>query len=221
LLYFRLAMRIFPRSSVVFAALVAAACSGADPGGGNSGGDGTPQTGGATTTNGGTGGSGSGGASSSSKDAGRPAVNDPVVPGTLVQNPQDAFTGAPAFVSNPPTIRANDQHDQPVTGKPCLACHDGVTCTKFDFAGTVWKAPAKTVGAADVEVRIIDADSYAHSVHSDADGNFWHRANTDLPMPALSGVRTASFHAIGKLNGTSCNECHQPTNVPPGRLYVQ
>ena len=152
---------------------------------------------------------------------------DPVVPGTLVTNPQNAFTGAGTYASRPPAIRANDQHVAgPVTGKACLGCHDGKTCTKFDFAGTVWQAPALAQGAPDVEVRIIDANDYAYDVHSDADGNFWHRATSDLALPALSGVRTSSWKAEGNLNGVSCNTCHYAGNAgqgaPPGpQLYVQ
>jgi hypothetical protein len=206
-------MRSFRLVPTLFAASILAACSGADPGGG---GQSSVDPGAGAPT-----GTSNGSSSSGAKDAAAPPVNDPPVPGTLVHNPTDAFSGAPAYQSAPPSIRANDQHDAPVTGKPCLACHDGVTCTKFDFAGTIWKAPAKTTGAADAEIRIIDANDYAHTVHSDVDGNFWHRADTDLALPALSGVRTASFHAIGKLNGTSCNVCHQPTNDPPGRLFVE
>jgi hypothetical protein len=143
------------------------------------------------------------------------------VPGVPVASPQNAFTGATPYASRPTSIRANDQHGgTSVTGKPCLTCHDGKTCVKFDFGGTVWQAPALTAGAADVEVRIIDANNLAYDVHSDADGNFWHRSDTDLALPAFSGVRNATWKAIGNLNGTSCNTCHQPTNAPPGRLYV-
>jgi hypothetical protein len=141
---------------------------------------------------------------------------DPVVPGTPVSNPTNAFSGEGAYVSNPPTIRANDQHAGTiVTGKDCLSCHNGTTCMKFDFAGTVWMAPAYTTGAADVEVRIIDVNDLAYSVHSDVDGNFWHRADTDLAMPALSGVRTADWRQVGHLNGPSCNSCHYAGNTSP------
>jgi hypothetical protein len=160
-------------------------------------------------------------------DTAPPPVNDPIVPGTFVPNPQNAFTGAPAYAADPPTIRANDQHGgMIVTGKSCLDCHNGTTCTKFDFAGTVWTAPALTKGAVDVEVRIIDANNYAHDVHSDVDGNFWHRATTDLALPAFSGVRTSDWKAIGQLNGVSCNSCHYAGNTdpdgPPGpQLFVQ
>ncbi len=91
---------------------------------------------------------------------------------------------------------------------------------KFDFAGTVWMAPNLTSGAADVEVRIIDANDLAYAVHSDVDGNFWHRADTDLVLPALSGVRTADYKQAGHLNGPSCNSCHfagnTSPNAPPG-----
>jgi hypothetical protein len=86
---------------------------------------------------------------------------------------------------------------------------------KFDFAGTVWKPPAYTSGAADVEVRTIDANDLAYSVHSDVDGNFWHRADADLVMPALSSVRTAHPREVGHLNGPSCNSCHYAGNTSP------
>jgi cytochrome c5 len=161
------------------------------------------------------------------QDSAPPPVNDPVIPGTPVSNPQDAFTGAPNYTSDPPTIRANDQHGGTiVTGKSCLDCHNGTTCVLFDFAGTVWQYPALTSGVPDVEVRIIDANNLAYDVHSDVDGNFWHRANSTLAMPAFSGVRTSDWKAIGTLNGTSCNSCHYAGNTsadaPPGPpLYVQ
>ena len=149
-------------------------------------------------------------------DAAPAPVVDPVVPGTPVSNPQNAFTGATAYKSDPPTITANAQHGGTiVTGKPCLACHDGTTCVKFDFAGTVWQAPALTTGAPDVEVRIIDANNLAHDVHSDGDGNFWHRADADLALPAFSGVRTASWKAIPSRTATAtrCSPCSRRARV--------
>jgi hypothetical protein len=142
--------------------------------------------------------------------------NEPVVPGTPVSNPTNAFSGGGPYVSDPPTIRANDRHGGTiVTGKDCLSCHNGTTCMKFDFAGTVWAPPDFTNGVADVEVRIIDANDLAYSVHSDVDGNFWHRADTNLAMPALSGVRTANQRQVGRLNGPSCNSCHYAGNTSP------
>jgi len=225
------------RHSLAFLATCAlVACGGGDPGG---------QSSTQFDTDGGMMGGGPGGGPGSSSsspddagggstptppaavDAAPPPVNDPVVPGTLVTNPQNAFSGAPAYASNPPTLRANDQHSGTVvTGKSCLSCHDGSTCVQFDFAGTVWQAPALTNGAPDVEVRIIDANNYAYDVHSDVDGNFWHRADSTLALPAFSGVRTSDWKAIGSLNGTSCNTCHYAGNTgsdaPPGpQLFVQ
>lgn len=186
-------------SLLFLAACALAACGGSDPGGPSS----TQGDGGAGTASEG-----------STVEAGPP--NEPVVPGTPVSNPTNAFSGEGPYVSNPPTIRANDQHGgTTVTGKNCLSCHDGTTCVKFDFAGTVWFAPDYTRGAPDVEVRIIDANDLAYSVHSDADGNFWHRADTDLLMPALSGVRTADWRQAGHLNGPSCNSCHFAGNTSP------
>ena len=205
------------RSSALFVAFVApflvAACSGSDPGDGQTG----PTDQGSTAT------AGDGGSShtgSTTPDAG--PVQPPDDPGVLVASPVDAFTASGSWKAGLPALRANDSHaGTSVTGKPCLGCHDGKTCVKFDFAGTVYKSPALTEGAGDVEVRIIDANDYAHSVHSDADGNFWHFSSKDLAMPALSGVRTENFTAIGQLNGTSCNTCHYDGNTKPTRLFVK
>jgi hypothetical protein len=198
-------------SAFLVGVMLVAGCSGSDPGGGQSD-PGVAGDGGKTASPGNGSGHGDGGGAA-------PAQDDP---GVYIASPKDAWTDAPPFKSAPPAINANASHSTgSVTGKPCLGCHNGVTCVKFDFAGTVYKAPALTQGAADVEVRIIDATNYAHSVHSDADGNFWHFASTDLPMPAFSGVRTASFFAVGKLNGTSCNECHYDGNTHPTRLFVK
>lgn len=198
------------------AACALVACGGSDPGGQSSTqGDAGAGEGGAEMTEGG----------STVAETGPPSL--PVVPGTPVSNPNNAFSGDGPYMSDPPTIRANDQHGgMMVTGKDCLSCHDGTTCMKFDFAGTVWMAPSLTSGAADVEVRIIDANDLAYAVHSDVDGNFWHRADTDLVMPALSGVRTSSWKAVGQLNGPSCNSCHfagnTSPNAPPGPpLFVE
>jgi hypothetical protein len=148
--------------------------------------------------------------------------NDPIDPGTPVANPQNAFSDAGAYEASLPALNANAMHAAPVTGQPCLRCHDGSTdAAEFAFAGTVWQWPALTIGAPEVEIRQIDANSVAHLVHSDADGNFWDRSDAPLAMPSLSGVRTGTFQAIGELNGTSCNECHNEDNSTPGRLFVQ
>ncbi len=198
------------------AACALVACGGSDPGGPSS----TQGDGSAGDAEAGMMGGGDSGA-----EVGPP--NDPVIPGTPVSNPTSAFSGDGAYVSDPPTTRANDRHGGAiVTGKDCLSCHDGTTCVKFDFAGTVWMAPALTSGAADVEVRIIDANDLAYTVYSDVDGNFWHRADASLAMPALSGVRTADWKMAGHLNGPSCNSCHfagnTSPNAPPGPpLFVE
>ena len=216
-------------------ASVLVACGGSNPGGQsstqtvtqltppNSGSSGSP------SSSGGNGSSGADDASAPSSpappvvDAAPPPVNDPVVPGTPVDNPSNAFSGDGPYVSDPPSIRANDQHagGAIVTGQPCLSCHDGTTCVKFDFAGTIWQYPALTTGAPDVQIRIIDANDIAYSVYSDVDGNFWHRADSDLVLPAYSGVRVSDWQALGTLNGVSCNTCHNTGTTVPGRLYVQ
>ena len=212
-------MRSLDMLACVFSVSVIAACSGGDPGGGSTPADpGDPSLG--PVSGGASGGASHDGGATSAHDAAPALPPDPPQPGVYVDNPQDAWSGAPAYKSAPPAIRANDMHSSPVTGQPCLDCHDGTTCTKFDFAGTVWQAPGKTKGAADVEVRLIDANSYAHSVHSDQDGNFWHRATSDLALPSMSGVRTANWKAVGTLNGVSCNHCHNTASSTPGRLFV-
>jgi hypothetical protein len=187
------------------AACALVACGGSDPGGAWS-----------TQGDGGAGTDGGAEMMESGSDGVTATPNDPVVPGTPVSNPRNAFSGDGPYVSDPPTIRANDRHGGTmVTGKDCLSCHNGTTCMKFDFAGTVWMPPDFTSGAADVEVRIIDANDLAYAAHSDADGNFWHRADADIAMPALSGVRTADSKIVGQLNGPSCNSCHYAGNTSP------
>ena len=168
-----------------------------------------------------------GGASSapppSTVDATAPtAVNDPVDPGTPVDDPQNAFTGAGSYEDELPAFSANAQHAR---RSPASRASRATTAARRRrssiSAGTIWQAPDRTQGAPGVEIRIIDASSMAHSVHSDADGNFWDRSDTDSALPALSGVRDSSFKAVGQLNGVSCNECHNTGNADPGRLFVQ
>ncbi|MFO0675117.1 MAG: hypothetical protein U0169_01155 [Polyangiaceae bacterium] len=133
-----------------------------------------------------------------------------------VANPQNAFTGAPGYAFQLPSQRANSRHTSEVTGKACLDCHTGTTAPKFDFAGTIYSAPLMIFGAAGAEIRIIDKDGFPATVHADVDGNFWHRADKDLALPAFSGARSANWGAIGRLNGASCNTCHTPSK----KLYV-
>ncbi len=197
------------RSFPTLAAFLLVACSGADPGASQ------PDPSDAAADSGPT-------IARRAPDAAPAPPPIPDDPGVFVDRPTDAFSGAPAYVSAPPAIRANDQHTAPVTGKPCLDCHDGSgSSIKFDFAGTVWVAPAKTQPAADVEVRIIDAKGFARHTHSDVDGNFWHHSSTDLLLPAFSGARNSHYKAIGQLNGPSCNHCHENGAARPGRLFVQ
>ncbi len=138
-------------------------------------------------------------------------------PEPRVPNPVNAFTGAKPYQFIVPDP-ANAHHPAPVTGKPCLDCHGGnTTAPKFDFAGTIYQAPLLWWGAAGAEIRIIDRNGYPATVHADTDGNFWHRADKDLALPAFSGARSATWGAVGQLNGASCNSCHTPSK----KLYVQ
>lgn len=133
--------------------------------------------------------------------------------------PTDAFSGAAPYAIRDVTLRANEQHSAPVAGKNCLGCHDGSGhAPKFDFAGTIYTSTAGSKGAANTEVRIVREDNYYVSVHSDEDGNFWHKGQTTPPKGSLAGVRNGNGAFIGHLNGAACNSCHTSSS---NRLYIK
>lgn len=125
----------------------------------------------------------------------------------------NAFTGAPAYTSGSPPHSANDHHATSMTGRACLACHDGSTAPRFAFAGTVYRRSAP---AARAQIRVIDAAGAVQgSVYSDADGNFWLERNVAL-RPGKTGARSATGTTLMKtsVSGGDCNSssCHGPSN---------
>jgi hypothetical protein len=69
--------------------------------------------------------------------------------GQRITSPRQALDDGP-FTAETPTIRANDRHASPVTGKDCMSCHgSGGTAPHFAYGGTmslgknwVWGTPA-------------------------------------------------------------------------------
>ncbi len=128
--------------------------------------------------------------------------------------PKSAFDGAPGFLSQAGmsarqgghNFNANTPKTNPA-GRACLNCHGGGGAPAFAAAGTIYDG-AKP--AASVEVRAFGADGKAYSAYTDADGNFFIRANTQLTLPALVGVRNAtSTRVMGSAAAKgNCNECH-------------
>ena len=112
--------------------------------------------------------------------------------------PSDVFTGAPGFVS---TVGASSHN----AGQDCMnGCHDH----GFTFAGTLTDGAGK--GVAGAEVRLVDANGKAISVHTGPNGNF--HSSTTFTGPSNVGARDASNKAlmvatIQPANG-GCNGCH-------------
>ena len=141
----------------------------------------------------------------------------------------DAFTNAPAFASAPIAKSAVQSHlDKAVGTTPgkstkCLACHTGSPGPRFAFGGTAFADMQGTQPAADVEIRVVDASGVAVSVHTDADGNFWAKAQAALASPGYAGDRSATGAKLMKLKlktaeSFDCNSCHadQPIVAPMG-----
>lgn len=137
----------------------------------------------------------------------------------------DAFAGAPGFLPQPGmsarqaghSFNSNTPKTNPA-GKACLNCHGGGSAPAFAAAGTVYDG---TAPAASVEVRAYGADGKAYSAYTDADGNFFIRATTQLTLPAFVGARNAaSTRVMGSAaNKGNCNECHS-TAGGAGRISV-
>jgi hypothetical protein len=132
----------------------------------------------------------------------------------------NAFTGAGAYtaITGPGTTK--DEH--PNGGNPAKAdcmtssCHGaGGEGPRFVAGGTVYKDVAGTMPAPQVEVRFLDGDGTALSVHTNDDGNFFVRANgaaANLSFPMKTGARDgtvtrlmASPIAVGSCNSTACH----------------
>ena len=96
----------------------------------------------------------------------------------------------------------------------CLTCHKaGGRGAAFVFAGTIFADKAATRGAADVEIRVVDAKGVATTVHSDADGNFWAKGAPSLAKPARAGARNAQAVRVQRdpISTGDCNSCHTTT----------
>jgi hypothetical protein len=112
--------------------------------------------------------------------------------------PVNVFTGAPAFTS----IVATSTHN---AGQNCMGgCHDH----GFTFAGTLTDGNGN--GVAGAEVRLVDANNVAISVHTGSNGNF--HSSTSFTAPAHVGARDATntaimITALAASNG-GCNGCH-------------
>lgn len=112
--------------------------------------------------------------------------------------PTNVFTGAPGFVA---TV-AGSTHN---AGQNCMGgCHDH----GFTFAGTLTDGQGN--GVAGAEVRLVDANNNAISVHTGSNGNF--HSSTPWAAPAHVGVRNATnvalmVTALQASNG-GCNGCH-------------
>ncbi len=140
----------------------------------------------------------------------------PWTPTTVGSN---VFAGADPYREFVPTRRARDRHADSVSGKDCATCHNGFgAAPAFDFAGTIYRSLRGTEPAAGAEIRIVQPNGMAVSVHADADGNFWHFGTIPAARGSLSGARSARASAVGRLNGASCNtsSCHGPSR----RLYI-
>jgi hypothetical protein len=136
--------------------------------------------------------------------------------------PTSAFAGTGAYASAPPAISAQGQHGFSLVGRNCADCHGGTSPSsgrRFDFAGRVFADPNGTTPATDVEVRVVDHNGVGASVHSDANGYFWHSAQTDLAIPAMAGARDANTTSlmVGALSDPvkrgGCNGCHNGTTT--------
>ena len=129
-----------------------------------------------------------------------PPAAQGTVPTVTTAPPADTafFAEAPAYVSAPVASSAAAAHvakkvsvSMPAV-PACLTCHRaGGRGAPFVFAGTAFADKAATKGAADIEIRIVDAKGNAMTAHTDADGNFWLKGATSLAKPARAGARNA------------------------------
>lgn len=173
--------------------------------------------------------SGSSGAATASSSSSSSGSSGTVDAGTDSSAPKakSAFDGAPSYVATvgPTTRKAghNFANATPKTnpaGRACLNCHgDSGGAPTFSAAGTVY---AGTTPASSVEVRVVGSDGKAYSTYTDADGNFFFRAATQLvELPAMVGVRNASGTRLMATLVTSgnCNQCHS-NGGGAGRIVV-
>jgi hypothetical protein len=127
------------------------------------------------------------------------------------------FSSAPAFAASSQTTtsiaaaaHAAKNVAAPSKSTACLSCHkQGGSAPSFAFAGTIYGDKDATKGAADIEIRLTDANGAAMSVHADADGNFWAKGAA-LTGTAHVGARSAAKTRLMNQPTTSgdCNTCH-------------
>lgn len=142
--------------------------------------------------------------------------------------PTDPFAGAPSFSAQngPSTIK--DDHPFP-GGNPakqsCMQsqCHAaGGQGPTFIAGGTVYKDLAGTMPAAQIEVRLRDANGDARIARTDVNGNFYLTAGNNLvDFPARTGARdgTTTRAMAGAVANGDCNSsaCH---GGPQGVIHV-
>lgn len=183
----------------------------------------------ATSSSGGTSGAassggvdaGTGGTSGATSSGGADAGGDSGKGSTATGD--DAFTGAPAFVSGKSgTSTSRGQHilqfgNLNPAQKDCLSCHATNNNLLMFAGGTVYKDTAGTMPAAQVEVRLRNPTTgKAVSTYTDALGNFFVRksdaASAGVTFPVNAGVRDATNIAtmsdtpmVGSCNGATCH----------------
>jgi hypothetical protein len=153
-----------------------------------------------------------------------PPVSQATAPTGTAAPPADTtfFAGEPAYVSAPGATSAAAAHvakkvsvSMPAV-PACLTCHrSGGRGTPFVYAGTAFADKAATRGAADIEIRVVDAKGNATTAHTDADGNFWVKGAAPLAKPARAGARNAQAVRVQRssISSGDCNSCHT-TEVP-------
>jgi hypothetical protein len=163
----------------------------------------------------------SGDGTTTSEDAGaaEPVSNAPAADSSTGTPSSDPFAGAPAYVAQngPNTIKG----DHPFAGgnpakQSCLQsqCHGpGGEGPRFIAGGTVYEDIAGTMPAAQIEVRIRDANGDARIARTDMNGNFYFSAgNSTVDFPARTGARDATnarTMAAAIANGDcSSSSCH-------------
>ena len=158
-----------------------------------------------------------------SKDAG--GVKDV----STVLDTGPSLFGATAYKSSPVATSAVMLHSMKGASTkigaqtPCLSCHNGATMgtVQFLFAGSIYTDATGATGAADTEVRVLDAKGKGTSAYSDANGNFWAVGVAALATPGLSGARNAVSEQIMttlSLSSGDCNTCHNGTTQPGTHL---
>lgn len=66
-----------------------------------------------------------------------PLADQIPIKGNVLSSPREVLTSA-AFTATAPSVRANDRHSAPVTGKDCMTCHGtGGSAPHFAYGGTI------------------------------------------------------------------------------------